>query len=439
MATITGVVNDSATGQPVENASVSSYNPVSKVLFDTTNTSPTGAYSVSTPVDFQTYLVVNATGYPSKVADFTDEQTEPYVFQIGKDDILQFTTPVLIGLSDQTNVNADVTKSIDKPAGTEVNDLIVLFVGHRSVVVESTLTNQGFTLFNYQEDTVGVNGTFQHTSIYTKKATDSEPLQYDVEVTEASRIMLSMAVIRDGLLDVRVYEQYENTTPWTIQPVTNDPDVLQLLFTHWLNSNSSSKIPTFSPIDSVTLASGFSGTIRNFVGSTTTNLPIEVSGLNPDEYSRITRLSVKGLPLKPFKAMIRGNVTKLGMPFGTKIIAVSTANPPTVVGTATSSPDTGDYEVDVAPYQGQCNVMAVPNYGIEFTADSTYPTGELIRPTTPNGYLYRVSEAGTAANTEPTWPTQENQVIVSGTVTMVTEIMLRPLVNSLLTPVIEQQ
>ena len=111
--------------------------------------------------------------------------------------------------------------------------------------------------------------------------------------------------------------------------------------------------------------------------------------------------------------------------------------PPTVVGTTASDSVTGDYELDVAPYQGQVNVMAIPDYGVEFTAGTQLPVDSIVRPTVPNGFLYRVTEAGTTGSTEPTWPTTENQVITSGGVTMITEYMLRPLVNSLLTPVIE--
>lgn len=138
-----------------------------------------------------------------------------------------------------------------------------------------------------------------------------------------------------------------------------------------------------------------------------------------------------------FRAMIRGNVTRLSMPFGTGIIGISTEETPTVVGVTSSDSITGDYELDVAPYQGQCNVMAVPDYGREFSANTVFPLDTIIRPTTPNGYLYRITEAGELGAVEPDWPTTENQVITSGTVTMVTEIMLRPLVNSLITPVIE--
>lgn len=145
-----------------------------------------------------------------------------------------------------------------------------------------------------------------------------------------------------------------------------------------------------------------------------------------------------GTPVDPtFKSMIRGNVTRLDVPFGSEIIGLSTLEPPTVVGKTTSDLSTGDYELDVAPYQGQCNVVAIPDYGVEFTPETLHPVDVVIRPTTPNGFLYRVTEGGTSGLTEPTWPTQENQIVTSGSIVMITEYMLRPLVNSLITPVIE--
>lgn len=231
--TIMGFVKNGITGEPIENALVRSYSPSTGILFNSTTTDAVGSYEVNIPVDFQTYLVALATGFPSKVKDFTEEQTDPYTFQMG----------------------------------------------------------------------------------------------------------------------------------------------------------------------------------------------VDGGGVDPDP---------------TFKAMIRGNVQKLGVPFGAEIVGVSNAEPPAVVGTTTSDATTGDYELDVAPYTGQVNVMAIPDYGVEFTTNAVYPLGAIVRPTTPNGYLYEVTEAGTTdVNNEPTWPTQENQVVVSGTVTFVTRYMLRPLVNSLLTPVIE--
>jgi hypothetical protein len=54
-----------------------------------------------------------------------------------------------------------------------------------------------------------------------------------------------------------------------------------------------------------------------------------------------------------------------------------------------------------------------------FVASKAYAVGDLVYPTTANlnGHFYKVTIAGTAAGTEPTWPTGGGATVVSGTVT----------------------
>ncbi len=54
-----------------------------------------------------------------------------------------------------------------------------------------------------------------------------------------------------------------------------------------------------------------------------------------------------------------------------------------------------------------------------FTAPSwvgstSYATGDLIIPTTANGYVYKVTTGGTSASTEPTWPTSFGNTVTDG-------------------------
>lgn len=432
-----GFVKDGVSGEPIENALVRSHNPATGNIIATVSTDAAGGYAVAIPSDFQTYLVAMATGFPSKIKDFTEEQTEPYTFQMGVSDGQRpaFTTPVLVGMVNQPNVDGATSKTINRPAEVQEGDLLILFIGHRSDVTNSIISD-GFELYHFEEDTT-VAVPQQDTSIYTKIATANEPATYTVNVTSTGRIMLSIAAMRDCKIDNATYNSYEGSTPWVSTTPTPGEDKLQLLNVHWVNSNAVAKTPTFNPANSVSLPESSQNVTRNFIGSLNTQFDVIVDGLDADNRGRLSRLSFVGLPLVGFRAMIRGNVKKLGLPYGADIIGVSTLTPPTVVGTTTSNAETGDYELDVAPYQGQCNVMAVPNYGIQFIPDAVLPEGALVRPTTPNGYLYKVTVAGTSASTEPEWPTVENQLVVSGSVTMITEYMLRPLVNSLLTPVIE--
>ena len=52
---------------------------------------------------------------------------------------------------------------------------------------------------------------------------------------------------------------------------------------------------------------------------------------------------------------------------------------------------------------------------------TTWPTstavtlGQLIQPTSPNGWVYKCTTAGTTSGTQPTWPTSLNSTVIDGT------------------------
>jgi uncharacterized phage protein (TIGR02218 family) len=52
--------------------------------------------------------------------------------------------------------------------------------------------------------------------------------------------------------------------------------------------------------------------------------------------------------------------------------------------------------------------------------DGDAGTGDIVQPTTPNGYFYRCTVAGTTAGGEPTWPTTVGATVVDATVTWTT-------------------
>lgn len=70
---------------------------------------------------------------------------------------------------------------------------------------------------------------------------------------------------------------------------------------------------------------------------------------------------------------------------------------------------------------GTDNMTLTPTDGITDWATSTaYSSGDRVEPTTPNGYVYECTTAGTSdASTEPTWPTTGigSSTVNDGTVT----------------------
>jgi len=132
--------------------------------------------------------------------------------------------------------------------------------------------------------------------------------------------------------------------------------------------------------------------------------------------------------------IISGNVKKLGLPFGARVVVVSVGVTPEVVGSGTSDDITGDYSIDVYPYVSECLIYVAPDYGNEFTADAFVGAGQVIHPTIPNRYIYVAQAGGTVGGVEPTWPTEGQ--IASGGVTFDTVGLHRPLMNGFVKPVV---
>lgn len=68
---------------------------------------------------------------------------------------------------------------------------------------------------------------------------------------------------------------------------------------------------------------------------------------------------------------------------------------------------------------GVDQITLTPTYAIpDWTVATALALGVSRRPTTPNGYRYEVTTAGTThASTEPTWPTTIGSTVVDNTVT----------------------
>lgn len=53
----------------------------------------------------------------------------------------------------------------------------------------------------------------------------------------------------------------------------------------------------------------------------------------------------------------------------------------------------------------------------EWTAATSYSAGDVVRPTTRNGYVYVCTAEGTSGSSEPTWPVTVGATVTDGTVT----------------------
>jgi hypothetical protein len=132
--------------------------------------------------------------------------------------------------------------------------------------------------------------------------------------------------------------------------------------------------------------------------------------------------------------IVAGNISKLGLPFGARVVVMSTGLNPDVVGSGESNEITGDYSIDVYPYASECLIYVAPNYGNAFIADSFVGIDTVIHPTTPNRYIYVAQNSGTVGSAEPNWPTVG--FVNSGTVSFLAVGLHRPLMNGFVKPVV---
>lgn len=97
-----------------------------------------------------------------------------------------------------------------------------------------------------------------------------------------------------------------------------------------------------------------------------------------------------------------------------------------VVGTGQSATD-GTFDIAYDDTGFSVIALALDEYGAEFATETALNQGAIIHPTTPNGYVYEVSVAGTTDTTEPTWSTSTS--VQSGDVTFTPRPYYRPIAS----------
>lgn len=97
-----------------------------------------------------------------------------------------------------------------------------------------------------------------------------------------------------------------------------------------------------------------------------------------------------------------------------------------IVGEGESAGD-GTFDVTYTNWDGVVIVVALDKYGVAFTAEEPINAGTVVHPTTPNGYVYVVTEAGTTGTTEPPWSTSGS--VVSGSATFAPRAYYRPVAS----------
>ena len=119
------------------------------------------------------------------------------------------------------------------------------------------------------------------------------------------------------------------------------------------------------------------------------SIPRILKNINP---TFRTALAVKG-------------VTKIGGTPASRTVSIHSPVDFNMISKMKTQSD-GSYLLSCGKYADHVAVLHHDEYGKLFSANSVYAIGDVIHPSTPNGYRYICTTAGTSAATEPTnWPT----------------------------------
>lgn len=128
------------------------------------------------------------------------------------------------------------------------------------------------------------------------------------------------------------------------------------------------------------------------------------------------------------EARIAGTVTVDGVPASRDVLVISDnkSGGREVLASGTSAGD-GTFEIQYTGWTGAVIALAMDEYGNAFVPSTPINLGNIVHPTTPNGYVYQVTVAGTTGSTEPVWSTSSN--VISGGVTFAPKPYYRPVAS----------
>jgi hypothetical protein len=126
-------------------------------------------------------------------------------------------------------------------------------------------------------------------------------------------------------------------------------------------------------------------------------------------------------------AHIAGNVTIDGVASAREILVIKDdPNGRQVIAQGVSAID-GTFDISFSDWGGAVIAVAIDKYGAGFTSLADLSVDDIIHPTTPNGYVYIVTVAGTTAESEPDWEVDGS--VQSGSVTLTPRPYYRPIAS----------
>jgi len=147
----------------------------------------------------------------------------------------------------------------------------------------------------------------------------------------------------------------------------------------------------------------------------------------------IKKLITLAISEEPVGLIVSGKVTLEDQPHTSKVVVTSANETPAVLGYGQSD-ISGDYSVNVGEYNGPVLIHTMQDYGLPWSASTAKVIGDVVHPTTPNGYIYKATQAGNTGQAEPIWTAEQNVSINDGSVIYQSERLLKPEIEGYVTP-----
>ena len=130
------------------------------------------------------------------------------------------------------------------------------------------------------------------------------------------------------------------------------------------------------------------------------------------------------------KAEISGTLTVDGNNASRQIVIIADDKKDgrRVVAEVQSDSD-GTFKATYNDWAGAVIALALDNYGDAWKAETTLNAGTIVHPSTANGYVYEVTDAGTSGTEEPTWSTDLSTAVIDGSMTLAPKPFYRPIAS----------
>jgi hypothetical protein len=126
-------------------------------------------------------------------------------------------------------------------------------------------------------------------------------------------------------------------------------------------------------------------------------------------------------------AKVSGTVAIDGTAAARDVIVISNASSGRELVAETTSEADGTFSVEWSNgWTGSVIALAIDAYGDDWSANNTVSVGDIMHPSTANGYVYKCTIAGATGDDEPTWSTDGTTSVIDGGVTWAPQPFYRP-------------